>query len=105
MSRVCILASDHAEALEDRGVVPDCRYHEHVSHRQADEMIQPVLSLHLRCMVEGDGAYRTVHGTDGRRRITRVAQVLGYASSPSGLTGGYPGGMIVQQATRATPAG
>lgn len=119
MAKVCVLASDHAEALEDRGITPDCRYHEHVSHREADEMIQLVVCDHARAMlrsgrflearglqlagmVEGEGDYRTVHSSDGRRRITRVAQIMGYVSKVSSAVYNQVGSaMMVQQAIRA----
>lgn len=120
-AKVCVLASDHAEALEDRGVTPSCDYHEHVSHRQADEMIDLGICNHSRRQVErggfreaqglqlvgyveGDGNFRTVHSTDGRRRITRIAQVMGYKSSPSNTVltfSQFGSGVMVQQAIRA----
>ena len=83
MGQVCVLSADHAEALEERNIVPDCRYHKHVSHREADEAIALEFEAKTKRPLEGWGQSRTVHSTDGRRRITPIAQILGYASRPS----------------------
>src|SRR5271170_7652746 len=61
LSKVCVLAPDHAVALEERGVVPDCRYHQHLSHREADAMIAADRDSKTSMLVEGWGRARTVH--------------------------------------------
>lgn len=100
---VCVLASDHAEALEDRGVIPNCQYHEHVTHREADERIAAVRCQASGQMREGHGRYRSVEATDGRRRITLVAHILAYVSMKSrgpqifrGLKTGFVGAHTLQ---------
>lgn len=75
---VCLLAPDHADALEQRGVVPDCQHHDHIKHAEADKLIG----------VEGWGVARTVFSQDGRRRITRIPSILTFASRQSGIGGG-----------------
>lgn len=87
MSTVCILAPDHAEALEERGVVPDCDFHRHLSHGQADKALNRQRDETNRLTIEGWGSHRTVMARDGRRRITPIASILGYASRGSGFGG------------------
>lgn len=80
---VCLLAPDHAEALEQRGVVPNCEYHQHVSHKNADSMIAVVFDRPKLKFFEGEGEARTVdtpsYRYDGKRRITFMPRILGYA--------------------------
>lgn len=80
---VCLLAPDHAEALEQRGVVPNCLYHQHVSHKKADSMVAVVFDRPRMKFFEGEGEARTVetpsYRFDGKRRITPMPKVLGYA--------------------------
>src|ERR1700735_5882322 len=83
MGRVCVLAPDHAVALEERGVIPDCKYHGHFSHREADAAIDGQRDDKTGLMLEGWGRARSVRSIDGRRRITPIAQILGYVSRPS----------------------
>jgi len=85
MSKVCVIAPDHAVALEERGVVPDCRYHQHLSHREADVMVAAAPDSKTRMLIEGWGRARSVRSIDGKRRITPISQVLTYASRPSGF--------------------
>jgi hypothetical protein len=98
MSKVCVLAPDHAEALEERGRIPDCRYHGHLSHLEADAAVALEFDHKNGHTIEGWGQARTVRSIDGRRRITPIPQILGYASRPSigpqlfrGLRSGYVG--------------
>lgn len=100
---VCVLAADHAEALEERGIVPDCNYHEHIQHAVADQRIALEFDASSRRAVEGWGAARTVRSLDGRRRITPIAKILGFASRPSrgpqlfrGRRHGYVGASTLQ---------
>lgn len=103
MAKVCVLAGDHAEALEERGVIPDCRYHGHVSHDDADKLVAAERDKHNRFLLEGWGKARSVRSIDGRRRITPIAQILGYASRPSfgpqifrGMRAGFVGASTLQ---------
>lgn len=73
-SKVCILAPEHAEALEERNVIPDCRYHNHLSHREADVQIALERDAKSGRTVEGWGTARSVRSMDGRRRITPIPQ-------------------------------
>ena len=57
--RVCLLHPEHAEALEHRNVLPDCRYHEHMHGWRADELIEAE-------------THRSVSGPDGVRRMTTI---------------------------------
>lgn len=74
MAQVCVLLADHAEALEERLVVPDCRYHDHVSHSVADQAVDLQRDFQTGRVVEGYGTARSVRGIDGRRRITPIRQ-------------------------------
>lgn len=91
-SKVCILAPDHAEALELRHVTPDCNHHKHCTQAEADRMIAAERDPVTHQPIEGFGQARTVRSTDGKRRITPIASILFYASKPSrGLQGFAPG--------------
>src|SRR5580700_10289493 len=72
MSKVCVLAPDHAEALEERGRIPDCRYHGHLSHLEADAAVALEFDHKNGHTIEGWGQARTVRSIDGRRRITPI---------------------------------
>lgn len=70
-TKVCVLAPEHAEALEERGIIPNCQCHIHFSHNEADRAIAAERAN--RQLLEGYGTMRTVHSIDGRRRVTPVA--------------------------------
>jgi hypothetical protein len=57
---VCLLAPDHAEAFEQRGIVPNCQFHQHVTHKKADAMIAVVFDRPKLKFFEGEGEARTV---------------------------------------------
>lgn len=96
---VCILAPEHAEAFEERGFQPDCRFHKHCGHKEADKLIAAGFGQKVRgnqhlngydskvVLLEGDGSHRSVRaGGDGKRRITLIPRILGYVSKQSGFT-------------------
>ena len=95
---VCVLAPEHAEAFEQRGFQPDCRYHQHCNHKEADRLIEARFSKKVNTtryfngaeipvvLLEGDGTHRSVKpGEDGKRRITLIPRILGYVSKQSGF--------------------
>jgi hypothetical protein len=100
MSAVCVLAPDQAEAFEQRGVVPNCKYHRHVSHKKADALVAVVFDRARMQFFEGEGEARTVEAPsylfDGKRRITLIPRILCYAGKSSYTP--YGRGMSTMQA-------
>lgn len=78
---VCVLSEVQAESYEQTGKVPDCDFHEHVTHSLADFMV--AARNDRKEYPEGDGSARTVISNDGRRRITAIARILRYVSIPN----------------------
>ena len=72
---VCLLAPEHAEALEQRNIIPNCSVHDHISHGAADSLIGLERDEKTKRTIEGWGEARTVLSVDGRRRITPIAKV------------------------------
>ena len=71
-AKVCVLDAVRARNLEENGEIPECEFHSHVSHREADAMTAACFVDGV--LTEGDAEFRSVTGYDGRRRITPTSR-------------------------------
>lgn len=72
-TQVCVLAPDHADALEERGVIPNCDYHEHIFHSLADVAVAAMRASGSRALIEG----WTAQNRTGKHRPKRCSPTSG----------------------------
>jgi hypothetical protein len=83
MSReVCVLDPVRADDYEGRGVIPDCKFHEHVKVSIADSMVGPndgtAFARRLQAQRMPDTGY-----FDRQERITLLPRIVSWHSVPA----------------------